>query len=673
MAKPKSSKSSNRRTGRFKRLVYRSFFLLLVFGLAAVLVAKYVLIPPIVEGEIRKQLSPWWDGPIEIEKVEVNFLRPSRVYGVRLSDKQGRCWVSLDSAEVKVSGILALDPTVSELTLERLVVTAHFKNGQCSWPKPASEPREPDTVDEAVTELDPADLPDIQLRDAAIVLREEDGWEWTWDNINLQTRWLDGKAAMELRLSRFSESGRDKLSLEGSIHPETFEADLKLALAHTISRDETAVILDALDVPAVTDAEGVLMADVSIRGRLNDSSSLQLRGTVNVIDLTCRSGADEINSDMDIGIRFTGREAQIAYANLITPVFTLSLGEAPLAYKDHKIVARLGDTKMRFPKREEYGPFWGNALGLVRIEGWVSLNGTVVFPTRPGDRLLNMLQGRAELKRLALPVSGLLELTDLNVPEFVVCDTELRIPQLSCRTWGGQANGQADLNIHPFTYEVLADVKSLEAGRVIHTFDPSAKMRKGTIFGRLALGGSGFTSAGFHLNALLMAENVDVEVNPLFFDIFSALDVRPASARGTTDLAAAFHMDYPILTIDKARLANRSSAMIIEPDGTMDLKTGQLDFYVVGGRLDNIRLGLLRPAKKFSTQLRRLRVRGNWADPPEALIHKELLADLAGGTVGFFSECIKVGGDFGQEILHFFGPSPSDAEAEKPQPSESRP
>ena len=44
---------------------------------------------------------------------------------------------------------------------------------------------------------------------------------------------------------------------------------------------------------------------------------------------------------------------------------------------------------------------------------------------------------------------------------------------------------------------------------------------------------------------------------------------------------------------------------------------------------------------------------GHWSDPWEQLIRKETLTDLVAGTMGFFADSVKTGGDLGAEIVLF--------------------
>lgn len=634
----------------------RRTVLVLVLIVSVGLIGKYALVPYVVKQQIRQELELYWAGPVEIEKVEVNFLSPSRLRGIRLCDEKGRCWVSLGSLEARMASILTLDFTIVELVLDRLVVTAHFQDGQCEWPIRIP----PDTP-----ALEPATYPDVHIRNAALMLLDDDN-KWAWENFDIQTRWLAGRAAPEFRIGRFAGESRDWISLQGSIHPETLEANLMFAMTHTLERGEVKAILGVLEVPIVDDVKGILTANLNVQGQLNDLGSLNLYGTLNVNDLVCKSGPDQINSDADIGIRCFGREAQILYANLITPVFTASLGKVPLVYEgeDNDIVARISDARVRFPKREKYGPFWEKILSKTLIEGWMNFNGTIVVPTKAGGELLEVFQGQIQLDRLVLPLPGLLEFRDISVPKFTVGNADANVPNLSCRSCEGNVRGNAEFSLYPFTYDLLLDVESVSAAELFRAINPKSEMEKGLVNGRVAISATGISMAGFHLNSLAVAENVDFEVSPIFFSMFRMMGVKPDSVRGTSDLAIAFNIDYPVLTIDKARLANRASAMDVEPGGTINLETGQLDFYVVGGGLNDIRIGLLTPSRNLAKHLTRLRVQGHWSDPAEKMVNKAPMTDLAVGTLGFFVDWLKVGGDFGMGILRFFGPPPSQAEPE---------
>ncbi|MBN1766336.1 MAG: hypothetical protein JW860_13835 [Sedimentisphaerales bacterium] len=648
MAEKKKNKQ-NGSGGRTQKSFRRKFAWVLLIGLFIGIVIKYFLVPYIVERMIQDYLEQRWVGPVEMGRLEINLFSSSRLRNLRCQDEQGRPWIQIDLIEVERGELFGPGPMVKRVELSGAMVTAHIEDGSCQWPVRASGAGSGGT-------LNPESFPEIALRHVAFEIKDERGIRWVRDDMNIQSRWADGESAPRIQVEWFSRENNDWLSLQGNLHPQSLESDLKFALNHVIERQDMAAMFAALDIPVVTDAAGSVTANLSVRGRLNDAGSLEINGQVNINDIVCRAGADEVNSDADVSIRFSGREAEILYANLITDVFTISFSKVPLAYEDegNKVVARVSDARVRFPQKDEYGPFWESTLRGARFEGWLNFNGMIVLPTRRGGSLLEVFQGQGELARMVIPTKGSLEVTDLRIPEFKVRNTDVTIAELTCQTCGGQARGRGDISLYPFTYEFMLHVESLDSGQVIRTFNPLTEIKKGKTSGRFAISGFGFGLSGFHANAMLIMENVDLEAGPVFGGVLRTLSIKPESVQGTSDLMTRFHVDYPVMTIDKGLVANRLSALEFEPGSTLNLQTGDIQFRVVTGRLSEIRFALLTPIQNLAKKLVRLKITGNLSDKNNIVIHKEAVTDLKEGTIGFFTDWVQVGGDFGQQIKDLF-------------------
>jgi hypothetical protein len=75
------------------------------------------------------------------------------------------------------------------------------------------------------------------------------------------------------------------------------------------------------------------------------------------------------------------------------------------------------------------------------------------------------------------------------------------------------------------------------------------------------------------------------------------------------------------------------------------------------GQIDIIlkRIPVVQIVANLKDKLTRLRVKGNWSDPPAKLITKEPISDIKDATVGFLQDVAKTGGQFSQGMLKGFG------------------
>jgi len=101
-------------------------------------------------------------------------------------------------------------------------------------------------------------------------------------------------------------------------------------------------------------------------------------------------------------------------------------------------------------------------------------------------------------------------------------------------------------------------------------------------------------------------------------------------------------------------------ASVLEPGATIDLQARQIDGYVVAAPLSQIagaieQLPVVRVFARVKDKLIRLRVKGDWADPPGKLVKKEPIKDLKESTVGFIQDVVKGSGQFGRGMLNRIG------------------
>ena len=117
-----------------------------------------------------------------------------------------------------------------------------------------------------------------------------------------------------------------------------------------------------------------------------------------------------------------------------------------------------------------------------------------------------------------------------------------------------------------------------------------------------------------------------------------------------TDAACTFTKTGSVITIREAKARSKYGAIVVEPGGIVDLKKNSIDIYVVAVPVRALR-GLLEKIPFMSIittptdKLTRIRVEGNLSDPPNKLIKKQPFRDVAAGTVSFFKEVLKTGGD----------------------------
>jgi hypothetical protein len=124
------------------------------------------------------------------------------------------------------------------------------------------------------------------------------------------------------------------------------------------------------------------------------------------------------------------------------------------------------------------------------------------------------------------------------------------------------------------------------------------------------------------------------------------------------DTAVAFSNEGFQVEIGSALLASSVIAIRIEPGGTIDLQSGDMDLYMIGAPLNRLEKALsatipfLDAVKNLKDKLIRLRIKGNWSQPSSELITKEPVRDLSEGTIGFVMDVVKTPKNIGEKIFN---------------------
>ena len=141
----------------------------------------------------------------------------------------------------------------------------------------------------------------------------------------------------------------------------------------------------------------------------------------------------------------------------------------------------------------------------------------------------------------------------------------------------------------------------------------------------------------------------------LSWHVFRLLGIEPKQITGGSNLTAIFTSKGPTVRIGQAHLANNISALEVETGGVVDLWAGNVDFYVVGAPLKDVRrfvayVPIIDMVADLTDTLSRLHVKGHWTSSPDKLVSKQPLQDISEGTVNFFRSAM-VGGKASMELL----------------------
>ncbi len=245
----------------------------LVTIIGAVIIGRW-LAPAFIRSEIMRALSGYWDGPIRLADVEVNYFGPLYLRGLRLSDKAGRECVSADMVTIKLANWPSYRPEVTKIEVSALRLRISAAGGKSALPlaRPSAGSSKSNKK---------FGLQKLTIREATIVVTGEDGAETTYDGLRLSVA-RNGNTYHAL-LSRTVPTASELLVARARIDSSTLLAEGALHIEHSFDQAEMAILLSLLNISDLS-TQGSITANLKIAGNLEKPETLRPKGTVEFED-----------------------------------------------------------------------------------------------------------------------------------------------------------------------------------------------------------------------------------------------------------------------------------------------------------------------------------------------------------------------------------------------------
>ncbi len=184
---------------------------------------------------------------------------------------------------------------------------------------------------------------------------------------------------------------------------------------------------------------------------------------------------------------------------------------------------------------------------------------------------------------------------------------------------------------------------------------PGKKATKGTVIFNYNFSGKGKDLQNLIGEGQIFLDDADISVIPIVPYIFNTVGLSQLDPLKMSDAQCSFTNAGPVVTIKTAHITNRFAAIRAEPGGTINLQTKQINIYVKAVLLKQIdaiikRIPIVNIFDNLKDKLTRLKIQGNWSDPPSKLIKKEPIKDIKEATVGFLKDVINSGGQITQQM-----------------------
>ena len=157
----------------------------------------------------------------------------------------------------------------------------------------------------------------------------------------------------------------------------------------------------------------------------------------------------------------------------------------------------------------------------------------------------------------------------------------------------------------------------------------------------------------------IILDDADISVIPVIPQLFSFIGAVKLDPSKLSDAECIFSLNGPVIEIRSAHLANNFGAIEAEPGGTINLQTGNVDMYVIAVPLKQLdvlarKIPFVDVFINLKNKLTRLYIHGHWSTPAAKLITKTPVKDIKEGTLGFFEDVARNGGQFGQKMIEGF-------------------
>ncbi|MFB0554233.1 MAG: hypothetical protein ACETWQ_13075 [Phycisphaerae bacterium] len=281
--------------GRLRRLVgIIGCFVLLI--LVILVIAKVWLVPGIIRREVKKVLSKFCEGSVEIESVEASLSGQVYLKGINFYDEISRKWLFVEEVKANLADWPGLSPVITEIEIDGVGLQILAADGKIFLPLVRLTER-------SVSPNKKPDLRKLTITKAAITIMDTRGSKTVYDNFTLSAFRKDG--IYELLLNRASAESSEIFHAEGRVNFENLNLDASLQMKHRFTKEEMIPALTALNMPGVS-GEGSVAAELSVKGCVKEPILLQPTGTILFSDWTVES-ENEVISKFDTTIEVSAQ------------------------------------------------------------------------------------------------------------------------------------------------------------------------------------------------------------------------------------------------------------------------------------------------------------------------------------------------------------------------------
>jgi len=630
---------------RWLRRLTVGVVIVLLLAVLGVAVGTRWIVPALARAAIERELPEYWDGSVAIDEIDFRLRGPTHLRGIRLVGPDGREWASAATITLTLRDWPGLHPVLTKVRVDRPLITAHLAEGDLEIPYRTPEPSAPSPY---------VDLKRIEVADLSVALLNDQAEAVKLVGLDLQSD-CDGQL-YTVSLTRRGDDESKRLSLSGNINAETLRADLHLLFKGPLNSETLATIRTDTRPRPDKQLTGLVDADLRIVGPMDDLNECSLDGTLRFAQGVLRTaGGLAILREIDLAATFSGHAGRVDRGRVVTDAWRAECEPIKLTWdaNEETIEADVRRLTVSFPDPADYGRFWSDLADGYRLRGRAVISGDIALAGELDSEPLMDLRADVQLPRAVVPLTKPLVLANVSAESVRFNNRHLDVRRLVADT----CQGSVDLTIEadfpeaePAKFNGEATAKRLDVTELAGALgaETSLASGKGSARGEFAWEGADLNTLWVRGAAVL--DDTNLSRQGILAHLSRQIGLKSLSGLADSDVQAVFTLDWPVLTLRRAELANSLSALQAEPNGTVNLDSRQLDIYVLAVPLRRLHsllsaIPLVKLLPDLQKSLVRLHVKGDWNDPPAKLVRIQPLQPLAAGTIGFFRRAAAGGGE----------------------------
>ena len=274
-----------------------------------------------------------------------------------------------------------------------------------------------------------------------------------------------------------------------------------------------------------------------------------------------------------------------------------------------------------------------------------------------------------------------LQVSRFDVSGFVLADDRFEVGRLTGSVKGKEQDGQAALSLKARVAE--GGARELTGHLAVRGVDltelklPIRGAEEGLLIGICRFRVGGADGGIFGGQGWLFVDGADLRSVPAAAEVLCRAGIGQLDALADSDVEMRFRLNSSLATFDQARFRISVAAVDVEPGGTIDVLTGQLDAYCIVVLFANVRnvlkaIPLVGLVVDLTEQLSRFRLKGRWSNAESLAVTTEPMKGIAEGSKRFLFGAARsangggLGGTIGRRLAGIFGNGDANKPATRP-------